>query len=94
MMSYAEEDPLEDEAEVEGEVDIEPTGDTEEEEEEVKSKASPDADTTLLFVKPVVTGSSQLGEIFTFTLPSGSNLRVSSKAIVLDQSCLLFSLLI
>ncbi|KAK9711137.1 Translocon-associated protein (TRAP), alpha subunit [Popillia japonica] len=60
MLSYAEEDPLEDEAEVEGEVDIEPAGEVEEEEEEVKNRASPDADTTLLFVKPVSTGSSQL----------------------------------
>ncbi|XP_022908354.1 translocon-associated protein subunit alpha [Onthophagus taurus] len=60
LMSYADEDPLEDEAEVEGEADIEPVAETEDEEEEVKSKASPDADTTLLFVRPVSTGSTQM----------------------------------
>lgn len=59
MLSYAEEDPLEDEAEVEGESDIEEVGGTEEDEdEETKSKASPDADTTILFVKPISSGSS------------------------------------
>ena len=60
MMSYAEEDPLEDEVEVEGENDIEPVGDTEEEDEEVKLKGAPDADTTLLFVKPLMPPIGQL----------------------------------
>lgn len=59
LLSYAEEDPLEDEAEVEGESDIEEVGVTEEEEdEEAKTTASPDADTTILFVKPVSSGTS------------------------------------
>lgn len=60
MLSYAEEDPLEDEAEaeVEGENDIEEVSVTDEEEEEVKTTASPDADTTILFVKPVSTGAA------------------------------------
>lgn len=61
MMSYAEEDPLEDEAEVEGESDIEEVGGAEDEDEDLKSLASPNADTTILFVKPTLTGSS-LGE--------------------------------
>lgn len=61
MLSYADEDPLEDEAEVEGESDIEEVGVGEDEEEEVKTTASPNADTTILFVKPASTGSS-LGE--------------------------------
>lgn len=63
-MSYAEEDLTEDEgeAEVEGEADIEDVITTEEEEEDIKTTASPDADTTLLFVKPVVTGLTQLGK--------------------------------
>lgn len=58
MMAYAEEDPLEDEAEVEGENDVEDVGVTDEEEEEQKNPASPNADTTILFVKPVSTGNS------------------------------------
>lgn len=58
MLSYAEEDPLEDEAEVEGESDMEEVGVTDDEEEETKTTASPDADTTILFVKPVSTGAS------------------------------------
>lgn len=58
MLSYAEEDPLEDEAEVEGESDMEEVGVTDEEEEESKTTASPDADTTILFVKPASTGGS------------------------------------
>lgn len=62
MMSYAEEDPLEDEAEVEGEneVEIEDVRTTTEEEDESTTTASPDADTTLLFVKPIPTGASQM----------------------------------
>jgi hypothetical protein len=59
-VAYAEEDPLEDEVEVEGEADIEEVASTDEEEEEEKTTASPDADTTLLFVKPIAT-ASQLG---------------------------------
>lgn len=58
MLSYAEEDPLEDEAEVEGENDMEEVGVTDDEEEETKTTASPDADTTILFVKPISTGTS------------------------------------
>jgi len=67
FMAYAEEDLTEDEgeAEVEGEADLEDVATTEEEEEEVKTTASPDADTTLLFVKPVVTG------LTTFDIPAG-----------------------
>lgn len=61
MMSYAEEDPLEeDEVEVEGEADVEEITTTDEEEEEEKTTASPDADTTLLFVKPIAP-AGQLG---------------------------------
>jgi len=62
FVTYAEEDLTEDEgeAEVEGEADIEDVAVTEEEEEELKTTASPDADTSLLFVKPVVTGASQM----------------------------------
>jgi translocon-associated protein subunit alpha len=56
-VAYAEEDPLEDEVEVEGEADIEEVASTDEEEEEEKTTASPDADTTLLFVKPIATAS-------------------------------------
>lgn len=59
MVSYAEEDPLEDEIEVEGEGDVEEVAGVEEE-EEVTSTASPYADTTLLFVKPETTGATQL----------------------------------
>lgn len=67
FVAYAEEDLTEDEgeAEVEGEVELEDVGGAEEEEEEVKTTASPDADTSLLFVKPVVTGQTQ------FDLPAG-----------------------
>jgi len=61
LMSYAEEDPLEDEADVEGEADIEEVGgQTDEEDEEEKTTASPDADTTLLFVKPLQVAASQM----------------------------------
>ncbi|KAJ8941963.1 hypothetical protein NQ314_010182 [Rhamnusium bicolor] len=64
MLAYADEDPLEDEAEadVEGEAEIEEVGGTEEEEDDSMTTASPDADTTLLFVKPVPTGASQFVE--------------------------------
>lgn len=57
MMAFAEEDPIEDE----GEAEVEEVGGQEEEEEDTKSTASPNADTTLLFVKPIQTGASQLG---------------------------------
>ncbi|KAL3285287.1 hypothetical protein HHI36_019397 [Cryptolaemus montrouzieri] len=60
MMSYAEEDATEDEADVEGEADIEEVAATEEEEEEEQTTTSPDAETSLLFVKPVSIGGSQL----------------------------------
>lgn len=63
MFSYAEEDPLEDEADVEGESEVEEVANTDEEEEEDKTTASPDADTSLLFVRPVSSGASQLGRI-------------------------------
>ncbi|EFA00653.1 translocon-associated protein subunit alpha [Tribolium castaneum] len=59
MVAHAEEDPLEDEVEVEGEADVEevaPT-DAEDEEDSEKTTASPDADTTLLFVRPIATAS-------------------------------------
>lgn len=57
MLAHAE-DPLEDEAEVEGEAEVEEVmGGDEPEEEEEKTTASPDADTTLLFVKPIATAS-------------------------------------
>lgn len=60
-MAYAEDDVLEDEADVEGEVedDVSVT----EEEEEPKSTASPDADTTVLFVKPSPLGTGQIGNL-------------------------------
>lgn len=61
MMAYAEEDPIEDEAEVEGEAEMEEVVGTEEEEEEVKTTASPDADTSIFFVKPEPTGNTQMG---------------------------------
>lgn len=67
-MAYAE-DELEDElVDVEGEVD-EGTDDvaiTEEDDEEVKTTTSPDADTTILFIKPITTGSSQMGMFIIF----------------------------
>ncbi|XP_044767159.1 translocon-associated protein subunit alpha [Coccinella septempunctata] len=60
MMSYAEEDPTEDEADVEGEADIEEVAGTEEEDEEEEQTTSPDAETSLLFVKPNSPPGSQL----------------------------------
>ncbi|KAJ8922413.1 hypothetical protein NQ315_004359 [Exocentrus adspersus] len=63
MMSYAEEDPLEDEVEVEGENEaevIEGVGSVPDGEDEETTTSSPDADTTLLFVRPVSTGASQM----------------------------------
>ncbi|XP_056635880.1 translocon-associated protein subunit alpha isoform X1 [Diorhabda sublineata] len=61
IVSYAEEDPIEeDEVEVEGEADVEEVGATEEYEDDTKSLSSPYADTTLLFVKPELTGASQM----------------------------------
>lgn len=63
MMAFAEEDPIdEEEADVEGEVeeaDIAAT-ESEEDEDEPQSKASPDADTVLLFTRPNTQGASQL----------------------------------
>ncbi|XP_031347787.1 translocon-associated protein subunit alpha [Photinus pyralis] len=63
-VAYAEEDLVDDEgeAEVEGEGDTDDLAatDIEEDEEEVKTTASPDGDTVILFVKPVVTGVSQI----------------------------------
>lgn len=61
MVTYAEEDPIEDEAEVEGEDAVEEVAGSEDE-EEAKSTASPDADTTILFVKPNVVGATQMGK--------------------------------
>ncbi|KAJ8936419.1 hypothetical protein NQ318_014857 [Aromia moschata] len=65
LLAYGEEDPLEDEAEVEGESDaeaeVEVSG-VDEEDDEITTTSSPDADTTLLFVKPVSTGASQLAQ--------------------------------
>lgn len=60
MVSYAEEDPIEDEAEaeVEGENDMEEVAVTEEDEDDPTSTKSPHADTTIYFVKPVATGSA------------------------------------
>lgn len=63
MVVFAEEDPLEDEAEVEGEAEVEEVAGTEEEDDEVKTTSSPDADTTILFVKPTSQGAGQLGNI-------------------------------
>lgn len=62
MMSYAaDEDLTEDEAKVEGEAEVEEVATTEDEEEEdTKTTTSPDADTVLLFVKPIPVGGSQL----------------------------------
>ncbi|KAJ3663032.1 hypothetical protein Zmor_007343 [Zophobas morio] len=57
ITAYAEEDPLEDEVEIEGEGDVEEVASTDEEEEEERTTASPDADTTLLFVRPIATAS-------------------------------------
>lgn len=66
MLSYAEEDPLEDEADVEGEAEVEEVaGAEDEDEDDSKTNASPDADTTLLFVKPIHIGASQLGKYIT-----------------------------
>lgn len=64
-MAYAE-DELEDElVDVEGEVDTDTDTDdvavTDEDEEEVKTTTSPDADTTILFIRPITTGSTQMG---------------------------------
>ncbi|XP_018336125.1 translocon-associated protein subunit alpha [Agrilus planipennis] len=62
VFAYAQEDPLEEEAEVEGENDIEDvaTAGEEYEEEESQSTASPDADTALLFVRPLQTPGVQM----------------------------------
>lgn len=69
-MAYAE-DELEDElVDVEGEVDTD-TDDvavTDEDEEEVKTTASPDADTTILFIRPITTGSTQMGTLVFYLL--------------------------
>ncbi|KAJ8979764.1 hypothetical protein NQ317_015241 [Molorchus minor] len=84
MLSYGEEDPLEDEAEVEGESDeaeIEVSG-ADEDEEEVTNTASPDADTTLLFVKPVPTGASQLGMYLSDTYATNEGLRSAATSAI------------
>ncbi|CAG9761657.1 unnamed protein product [Ceutorhynchus assimilis] len=63
MMAYADEDPIdEEEADVEGETEEGDLTATENEEDEdgPQSKASPDADTVLLFTKPNFQGASQL----------------------------------
>lgn len=62
LVASAEEDPIdEEEADVEGELDEGDLTATEsEEEEEPTSKASPYADTVLLFTKPSIQGASQL----------------------------------
>lgn len=61
-MAYAE-DELEDElVDVEGEGENEDVAVTEEDEEDTNSKASPDADTMILFTKPIVTGAAQMGK--------------------------------
>ncbi|XP_023028088.2 signal sequence receptor subunit 1 l(1)G0320 [Leptinotarsa decemlineata] len=66
VFSYAEEDPLEDEIDVEGEAEVEEVGGVEEEDEDDgKTLSSPDVDTTLLFVRPIPTGASQ------FEIPAG-----------------------
>ncbi|CAG9857141.1 unnamed protein product [Phyllotreta striolata] len=59
LVTYAEEDALEDEVEIEGEGDVEEQANSEDE-EDTASTTSPYADTTLLFVRPTLTGSSQL----------------------------------
>jgi len=59
MMSHAE-DLTEDEADVEGEVDIEELAGTEEDGEEDQMTTSPTAETSLLFVKPNAVPGSQL----------------------------------
>lgn len=62
FMAYAE-DELEDElvdVEGEGDVDTDDVAVTDEEEEDSKTTASPDADTVILFTKPIVTGTSQM----------------------------------
>lgn len=61
MVAYAE-DATEDEADVEGEVDVEEVGGVEEE-EDTKTTSSPHAHTTLLFVRPVASSASQMGNI-------------------------------
>lgn len=61
MVAYAE-DSIEDEADVEGEVDVEEVGGIEEE-DETKTTSSPNAHTTLLFVRPVASTASQMGKI-------------------------------
>ncbi|KAF7281046.1 signal sequence receptor subunit 1 l(1)G0320 [Rhynchophorus ferrugineus] len=62
-MAFAEDPIDEEEADVEGEVeegDVVTTESEEEDEEELQSRASPDADTVLLFTKPSSQGASQL----------------------------------
>lgn len=60
-MAYAE-DSIEDEAEVEGEADadVEEVGGIEEEDEN-KTTSSPHVHTTLLFVRPVSSSASRMG---------------------------------
>ncbi|GLV42290.1 lethal (1) G0320 [Carabus blaptoides fortunei] len=60
FMAYAE-DELEDElVDVEGENDADDVAVTDEDEDEAKTTTSPDADTTILFIKPIIVGSSQM----------------------------------
>lgn len=55
------EDELEDElVDVEGENDADDVAVTDEDEDEAKTTTSPDADTTILFTKPIIVGSSQM----------------------------------
>lgn len=61
MLAYAE-DILEDEADVEGEADVEEVGIVDEEDESTTT-SSPNAYTSLLFVRPVSSGASQMGKI-------------------------------
>lgn len=58
------EDELEDElVDVEGENDADDVAVTDEDEDEAKTTTSPDADTTILFTKPIIVGSSQMGTL-------------------------------
>lgn len=54
---------MEDEADVEGEVDVEEVGVPEEEDDESKT-SSPHAYTSLLFVRPIASGASQMGKFY------------------------------
>lgn len=76
-MAFAEDPIDEEEADVEGEVeegDVVVTEGEEEDDEELQSRASPDADTMLLFTKPSSQGASQLGK-FSYCLNVKSKLK-------------------